>query len=78
MVSQNDYEKKTTNYWKTVTVRTKRVLRNGCLEIPTGTICKITNKQGGFTLQTDPCKYCGVRVYITKVPPEAVEIVSTG
>jgi hypothetical protein len=76
MVNRKEYERRTLDYWKTVTVRTKCILRNGHEEIPEGTLCRVTDKKGGFRLQTEPCKYCGVSVYITKVPPEDVYIVA--
>jgi hypothetical protein len=78
MVSRKEYERKSEDYWKRVTVRTNRVLRNGWMEIPAGTLCRITDKRGGFKLETEPCKCCGVRVYISKVLPEDVDVVSIG
>jgi hypothetical protein len=58
-----------------MTVRTTRVLSNGNIEVPVGTICRIFDKRGGFNLKTEACKTCGVSVYITHVRPEDVEVV---
>ena len=49
-------------------------MRNGMIEIPVGTICSITDKRGGFTLKTDACPSCGVRIFIRKVNPTNVEV----
>jgi len=76
MVSKQEYEKRTKEYWKTVKVKTNCILRNGIIEIPKGTLCAIVRKGGGFTLQAEPCKTCGVSVLISKVPPEDVYVVS--
>jgi hypothetical protein len=74
-VSRKEYEGKTEAEWKGVAVRTLRELRNGVVVIPAGTICRIYRKQGGFALETDPCKCCGVRVLIGKVPFYHVSVV---
>ncbi|MCJ7424977.1 hypothetical protein MUP01_12035 [Candidatus Bathyarchaeota archaeon] len=75
MVTRKEYEGKTESEWKGVTVRTLRELRNGYLAIPAGKICRIYRKRGGFTLETEPCKCCGVRVLIGKVPSCDVTVV---
>lgn len=53
--------------------RTRRELRNGNLEIPAGTEVQIVGKRGGLALSGVPCDACGVKVFITRVPPSAVE-----
>lgn len=75
MVSIKEYSKKPLTYWKTVKVQTTRPLSNGYCEIPVGTICEVTDKRSGFSLKTDACKTCGVKVFISKVPSEAVKII---
>ena len=76
MVSTRTYRKYNSSYWTGKTVRTTRILRNGNIEIPAGTICQILGKSGGFTLKTEPCRCCGVSVFIRKVGPEAVDLVT--
>lgn len=55
-------------------VRTLRDLKNGWGVIPRGTIATIAGKQGGFSLQSEPCPCCGMRVSISKVPYTDVEL----
>jgi hypothetical protein len=74
MVSRKEYERITADAWKQIKVKTKQVLRNGFMSIPTGTICKIHGKGGGFELETEPCKCCGVSIWIRKVNPEHVKV----
>jgi len=74
-VTRKEYEAKREKEWVGVTVRTRRDLRNGFVAIPAGTLCKIYRKQGGFALETEPCKCCGVRVLIGKVPFDDVAVV---
>jgi hypothetical protein len=76
MVSWKEYHKYTESYWKKQKVKTNKVLRNGFMEIPAGTVCDIKRKFSGFTLETDPCKVCGVRIYIRKVPHEDVDLIT--
>jgi hypothetical protein len=75
VISDRDYKQKPLSYWKTIIVRTNVVLHNGVIEIPVGTKCTITDKRGGFTLKSEPCKLCGVSIFITKVPPKKLSIV---
>lgn len=74
MVSQVQYEKVTAAEWQKFKVRTLCVLRSGMMEIPVGTVCQVHGKGGGFTLKTEPCKCCGVSIFIRKVPPGDVAI----
>lgn len=55
-------------------VRALRELRNGSYSIPAGTVLEIDDKRGGFSLITPRCSSCGIRVFITRVQPEAVEL----
>jgi uncharacterized membrane protein len=75
MVSEQEYNRKPYIEWRGKKVRTLTEMQNGCNSIPVGTICTITGKQGGFSLETEPCEKCGVRVFITKVEPTHVELV---
>ena len=48
-------------------------LRNGQCQLPTGTTFTIEGKQGGFELLSDQCPHCGIKIWITKVPPRDVD-----
>lgn len=60
--------------WVGRKVRTKRVLRNGHMEIPAGTVCEVIRNVAGLWLVNPPCECCGVRVFINKVPESDVEL----
>lgn len=74
MVTQREYERKTEKEWKKVKVITKVKMQNGFMEIPAGTVCRIVQKYGGFSLKSEPCGKCGIRVFISRVQPENVEV----
>jgi len=57
-------------------VRAKRDLWNGYLTIKAGTILTVREKYGSLRLEGPRCKHCGVAVWITRVPVNAVEIVA--
>lgn len=57
-------------------VKTVSPLRNGFMEIPAGTVCKVRNAHGGLDLQTEPCEKCGVSVFIRKVGYSSVVLIS--
>lgn len=61
--------------WVGRKVETVAVMRNGNQEIPAGTVAEVTQARSGLTLKTDPCKCCGVRVYITRVHSSHVRLV---
>lgn len=54
-------------------VRSTRELKNGSICIPAGTVMTVDNWYRGASLWTEPCKCCGVGIYITKVPQSALE-----
>lgn len=60
--------------WVGRQVRTKRVMRNGNVSFPAGTVCTVTYNRAGLSLETEPCGACGVRIYITKVGELDVEL----
>jgi hypothetical protein len=56
-------------------VRTLRPMQNRLAEIPEGTVMVITGKHSGFTLQSaEPCACCGVKLFISRIHPSAVEL----
>lgn len=51
---------------------------NRLIIIPVGTICTITDKHGGFSIEGPACPSCGVKVRITKVSASKVELLPKG
>lgn len=76
-MDKRTYQRLTLTFLKGKFVKTTRMLRNGVIEIPEGTICEIRDKREGFALRTEPCKCCGVSVFIRKVPYDAVDLEET-
>jgi hypothetical protein len=56
-------------------VKVIKTLKNGYVEVPAGTICKITNAHGGLDLISMPCPSCGIKVIIRKVHQSYVELI---
>lgn len=69
------YEKYTEKEFKGRKVISLVGLRNGYCRLPAGTLFTIDGKQGGFSLLSDPCPHCGIKVWISKVPPTDVDFV---
>ena len=59
--------------YKGMKVRSTKLLRNGRIEVPQGTVMTILDWYRGASVKTDPCPHCGVRVYITKVAESDME-----
>lgn len=77
MVTQKEYFRKPESFWMGKKVKTLRDMRNGWVEIPKGTILKITRKYQGFSLEgVEVCPHCkiGNRLSISRVEPIAVEL----
>lgn len=70
-----EYRRRTVAQWRGVKLRTKRELSNGNMVIPRGTVVEVDGKCGGFSLRTERCPCCGVRIRISRVPPNDVEVV---
>lgn len=66
--------KKLVTAWKGLTVRTLRRMRNGVTDIPAGTLATVTYARAGLTLETEPCKCCGVSIRISKVSSSDVSV----
>jgi hypothetical protein len=62
-------------HWVGSWVRTRTELRNGCTLLPSGLLCKVEGFHRGANLVTEPCKCCGVSVFITKVSWDLLEYV---
>lgn len=69
------YRRYTDEYFKGRKVRTLCGLHNGWINIPPDTVCIISRKYMGFSLETEPCPHCGVKVFITRVSCKDVELV---
>jgi hypothetical protein len=69
------YRKHTEVFFMGKKVRTLIQMRNGYMVIPEGTTCEITRKYQGFNLTSEPCKCCGVRISINRVPYRDVELI---
>lgn len=71
MLKWNDYRKKTVEEWKKVRVRTVKELQNGGgFKIPAGTIVRIVDKRGGFSIEPEN----DFNHLITRVPPYSLEL----
>lgn len=58
------------------TVRTTVALKTGGgILVPKGTVCNVRSVARGFTLTTEPCKTCGLSLYMTGVTRDEVELV---
>ena len=60
--------------WVGRRVETLVEMRNGAISIPAGTFAHVTYARAGLTLKTEPCKCCGVGVYITRVRASDVRL----
>ena len=69
MITWKKYKSKNEAFWMGKKVKTLVRMENGWCEIAEGTICKITRKYKGFSLKSDACEKCGVRVSISRVFP---------
>lgn len=64
--------------WEGKRVRFVETVRNGAYEIPAGTLATVENAVGGTGLHLirDPCPCCKVRVFITGIGADDVEVVA--
>ena len=73
-ISQKEYERKPARFWAGKKVKSLCMIKNGWAELPAGTVFKIRGKMKGFDLVSDPCKTCGLKVSISRVGPEELEL----
>lgn len=71
------YKKHTEKFFIDKKVITGIKMQNGNMTIPKGSICKITRKFKGFSLESLPCEKCGVRIRITQVSHIDVDLLDT-
>jgi hypothetical protein len=58
------------------TVRTRRAMSNGWMEIPAGTVCIVTGWwRSGVSLKSEPCPHCKVKASISHVHRDDVLLV---
>ncbi len=69
------FKNKTDDWWKGKKVKSLVELKNSWASLPAGTIFTVERKWAGLQLRSDPCEHCGMRLYITKVPYESLEII---
>ena len=69
------YEKNTEKFFMGKKIRTLIQMQNGLMVIPKGAVCTITRKYGGFNLNSEPCKCCGVQKRITRVSFREVQLI---
>ncbi len=72
------YQKLTKWYWKGRKVRLRQDISNSWCILQAGTVLTINGKHNGFQLVSDPCPYCAVRVQVSRVFPNDVEVVEDG
>lgn len=72
-MDKKTYERSTEAILKDRKVVNVVPLSNGLYKFPPGITWTINRKQGGFELLSDPCPKCGIRAWISKVPPRAVD-----
>lgn len=73
-MNRREYDRLTGEQLRGRKVRTLCPMSNGFVEIPAGTILTIGRKFSGFTMRSEPCSLCGVRVLISRVEPQSVEL----
>ncbi|MBA7658439.1 hypothetical protein ES703_66390 [subsurface metagenome] len=74
-MDRKTYERTTERLFKGRRVMSLRRLTNGWCSMPMFTIYTIEGKQGGFTLISDECPTCGIRMSVSRVPPQDVDLI---
>lgn len=77
-MTPNFYKTHNDEYFKGKRVVLLKELRNGYAVLAKGTFATIEYKRSGFRIRSEKCKCCGVSIIIGKVPPEDLDIVSSG
>lgn len=74
-IDRKFYNRKPEFFWIGRKVRSVKELKNGWFTAPVGTEFVVTRKQMGLHLKLSaPCPCCGLRGYISKVAPDALEL----
>lgn len=69
------FKNKTDKWWKGKKVKSLVEIQNGWATLPAGTIFTVKRKWAGLELISDPCDHCGLKVSITKVPYDYIELI---
>lgn len=65
---ERKYSRKTDEWWRGQMVIALVDLTTERITLPAGSICKVTRKYGGLTLQGEDCIRCGVSPRISRAP----------
>lgn len=76
-MNRQDYNRLTSDQFKGRKARTTRVIKNGVGSIPAGTVVTIARKFSGFEIETPRCSCCGVSLFVTRVEPDALDLIPT-
>lgn len=74
MNNTNWYRKMTEAQLKGRRVVATRDLQTGQIRVPAGTVLTVQRKFGGLDLISDPCPHCGIRPFLRRVPPQALNL----
>ena len=77
-MTPTEYKRMTLSQLKGRKAYTIRPLESGRFRVPRGTLVTITVKYKGFQIETQPCKYCGVQVFMSRVEPYALDLMPQG
>lgn len=76
-MNRRDYNRLTSAEFKGRKARTTRTIESRSLSVPAGSIVTIVRKFSGFEIATPKCQCCGVSVFMTKVGPDALDLLPT-
>lgn len=62
------WQRKNNDWWTQQKVVTIEVVGNSNQQIMKGSVCTVSYKYNGLTLDSPPCPTCGMRISITRVP----------
>lgn len=56
--------------------RTLQDLSTEAVNVPKGTVCRISmSSHGDYCLEAPPCEWCGVSIYLRRVPRDFVAVI---
>lgn len=77
-MDEKTYKSMTAKQMKGRKIKTKVPIHAGPYRVPEGTICTITDKQGGLFLIGMPCENCGIQLTLSKIDPIRVDLLPIG
>ncbi len=60
--------------WEGLKVKSLKPLKNGWASLPEGKIFTVSSWSRGLSMRSDPCECCGIRLSISRVSPNDVEL----